>query len=96
MSRLETLLAVVVFACVVAVTTAAIPRAQPVLPPLTEIETLRIENVRLASLVLQRELDEFQAKRAKLKADLEAARPGWTYDLDTGKFVVKTPPTGNP
>lgn len=62
--------------------------AAPQPEPLTEVEALRVENVRLESLVLQRQLDDFRVKRAKLTADLEAKRPGWRYDADTGRFTA--------
>lgn len=60
--------------------------AAPQPEPFTEVEALRVENVRLESLVLQRQLDDFRAKRAKLTADLEAKRPGWRYDAEAGTF----------
>jgi hypothetical protein len=54
--------------------------------PLTQVETLRIENSRLESVIIQRELDDWRARRATLKADLEGARPGWVWNSETGAF----------
>lgn len=61
----------------------------PTPTPYTEVETLRIENIALEGALIQRQLTDWQAKRAKLKADIEAARPGLTWDVDTGKFAPK-------
>lgn len=61
----------------------------------TEIERLRIENVQLERVVVQHALDAWRAKVATLKTDLEATRPGWTWQPDTGAWVeapkVETP-----
>lgn len=74
-------------ALLLALTLGQAPAPQP--EPLTEVEALRVENIRLESLVLQRQLDDFRAKRAKLTADLEAKRPGWRYDAEAGTFSKK-------
>ena len=65
--------------------------ARPDAPPLTEVERLKIENVRLEGVILQRQFDDWQAKKAKLKADIEAARPGWTWNPDDGIFTPVKP-----
>jgi hypothetical protein len=57
--------------------------------PLTEVETLRIENLRLEGVIIQHELAQWQAKRATLTKDLEASRPGWVYNQETGTFTEK-------
>ena len=56
-------------------------------PPLTPIETLRVENLRLESVIIQREVADWQAKRATLKQDLERDRVGWIVNTDTGTFT---------
>ena len=61
--------------------------AQTDAPSLTPVETLRLENVRLEGVIIQREIADWNAKRAALKADLERDRLGWVFDMDTGKFV---------
>ena len=53
---------------------------------LTQVESLRIENVRLEGAIIQREIADWTAKRTALKADLEKDRLGWIFDLETGKF----------
>lgn len=60
-------------------------------PPLTEVERLKIENVRLEGVILQTQFDAWQAKKAKLKADIEAARPGWTWEPESGTFTPVKP-----
>lgn len=55
--------------------------------PLTQVESLRMENVRLEGAIIQREIADWTAKRAALKADLEKDRLGWIFDLETGKFA---------
>jgi hypothetical protein len=57
--------------------------------PLTEIETLRVQNVALEGQIVQRALNDWQAKVAKLKADLEAPRAGWVWSPDTGAWTPK-------
>lgn len=57
--------------------------------PMTETESLRVENLRLEGVIIQHELAQWQAKREKLKTDLEASRPGWTWNADTGQFTEK-------
>jgi hypothetical protein len=55
-------------------------------PPLTEVEQLRIQNVNLERVIVQRAVDDWQKKQAQLKADLEKARPGWLWDPETGAW----------
>lgn len=57
--------------------------------PLTEIESLRVQNVNLKAALLRDEI-------AHLKADLEAKRPGWNWNPDDGAWTaVKTPSTAD-
>jgi len=56
-------------------------------PPLTPIEALRVENLRLESVIIQREVADWQAKRATLKQDLERERAGWIFHVETGAFT---------
>jgi hypothetical protein len=56
--------------------------------PYTEIERLRIENVGLERVIVQRALDDWRAKVAVVKADLERARPGWTWNPETGEWTA--------
>jgi len=63
--------------------------ARDVPPPLVEVEQLRVENLRLEGVIIQQELQQWQAKRTKLKADLENVRPGWLWNPDTNTFTEK-------
>ena len=54
--------------------------------PYTEIEQLRIQNAQLEGAIVQRAVQDWQAKVAKLKADLEAKRPNWEWSPDTGEW----------
>lgn len=60
--------------------------------PFTEMESLRIENVRLEGVILQRQLTDWQTKRDKLAHDIESARPGFTWNPDTGVFTKRDLP----
>lgn len=57
--------------------------------PLTELEALKIENVRLEGIVIQREVTDWQAKRVALIREIETARPGWTFNADSATFTKK-------
>ncbi len=59
--------------------------------PFSEVEALRVQVVNLEGAILQRKVDDWEAKRAKLKADLEAARPGWRWNPETGQFTKAEP-----
>jgi hypothetical protein len=69
--------------------------AGPDVPPLTELERLKIENVRLEGALIQRELDDWQAKKARLKLEIDAARPGWTWEPESGVFTATKPTKGD-
>jgi hypothetical protein len=43
----------------------------------------------LEGLVLQAQITAWQQKRDALKADLERARPGWTFNAETAQFTKK-------
>lgn len=62
----------------------------PAPAPFTEIEQLRVQNVNLERAIVQRAVTDWEAKRALLKADLERARPGWTWDPDSGAWRATT------
>lgn len=57
--------------------------------PFTELESARIDNVRLRGVILQREYDDWHALQSTLKADIERARPGWIWNAETGAFTKK-------
>ena len=57
--------------------------------PSTEIEQLRIQNANLEGAIVQRAVQDWQAKVAKLKADLESARPGHVWNHETGAWTAK-------
>ena len=77
-------------ALLLALALLAVPvRAADSPAPFTEVELLRIENTRLEGVLLQRQLDDWQAKKAKLKADVERTRDGWLWDPDSGAFTKK-------
>lgn len=63
---------------------------QPV--PLTDVERLRTENLNLRATILLRQQQDWLRDQAQLKADIEAARPQWTWDAETGKFSAREPP----
>lgn len=67
---------------------AGVLRADDGPAPLTEVESLRIQNANLTRAILQRELDDFQKQIGALKADLERARPGYVWDAESGKFAA--------
>lgn len=54
--------------------------------PLTEIESLRVQNVTLKLALVRDEL-------AHLKADMERVRPGWTWNPEDGSWTAVKPPT---
>ncbi len=64
----------------------------PVKPaPLTEVESLRAQNLSLERVIIERQVSDWQAKQEKLKADIEAARVGWIWNPIDGKFSPKEP-----
>ena len=69
-------------------------RAAPDAPaPLSELESLRVQNVNLERVIVQRALDDWQKKVAALKADLERARGDkWDWNPDTGAWTAKPKP----
>lgn len=78
---------------VVLLTAGAAFAAQDAKPaPYTEVEALRIENVRLEGQIVQRAIADWQAKVKALKADLERVRPGFTFNPETGEWAAATPP----
>lgn len=56
--------------------------------PFTDVEALRVENVRLEGVVLQMQITGWQAKRDRLKAELEQSRPGWSWNPETGQWTA--------
>lgn len=73
--------------CVLAFVLTTSLSAQDAKPaPLTEVESLRVQNITLKRAVLERQLQDYNAEVTKLKADLEAPRPGWLWNADSGKW----------
>ena len=58
----------------------------------TEVEALRVQNLNLERVILERQVKDWQAKQAALKADIERRRPGWLWDPETGKFTTQERP----
>ena len=59
-------------------------------PPLTDVEALRVQNVNLERVIVQRALDDWQKKVLALKADLETARQNkWDWNPETGQWTAK-------
>jgi hypothetical protein len=63
--------------------------------PYTEIESLRLQNVSLEGQAIEeakRTVAERETRWREhalmLKKDLEAARPGWTFSLETGQWAA--------
>lgn len=56
---------------------------------LTEIEALKVENLNLQRVILERQIADWQGKQAHVKAEIEQARPGWTWNPETGDFQPK-------
>jgi hypothetical protein len=70
----------------------AIVQPSPKSPePYSAVEKLRVENMQLERVIVQRALDDWQKKALALKADLERARPGfiWNPDADTWTAIPK-------
>ena len=61
----------------------------PQVAPLTEVEALRVQNVNLERVIVQRALDDWQKKVLALKADLEKSRSGWEWNPETGQWTAK-------
>lgn len=61
----------------------------PVAAPLTEVEALRVQNLNLERAILERQVADWTAKQSALKTAIEAARPGFAWDPETGKFTAK-------
>lgn len=61
-------------------------------PPLTEVEALRVQNVNLERVIVQRALDDWQKKVLALKADLEKTRVGWSWNPETGQWTATPAP----
>ncbi len=73
---------------VLALSLQAAPSA-PSAAPLSEVEGLRVQNLNLERVILERQLADWKVKLDKLRADLESARPGWSWNPDTGAFAQK-------
>lgn len=65
--------------------------AAPQPEPYSQVEKLRIENMKLERVIVDRAVADWRDKALKLKADLELARPGfrWDPDADTWTAVPK-------
>ena len=88
---LSPFLGVFLFAPLMAQTVPPAPKAAAP-APFTEIEALRIQNVNLEGVIVQRALQDWQAKVAALKADLEKTRKGWEWTPETGQWTaIKDP-----
>ena len=61
-------------------------------PELTEVESLKLENLRLAARLLDRAVQDWQAKVAALKAAVEQTRAGWTFTPQTGQWTRSEAP----
>lgn len=88
----------VILAALLAVTLAA-QEAKPA--PFSELEQAKLQAIAQEGRALeaeQRVLDlqraGWQAKVAAFKAAAEAARPGFTWDAETGKWAALKPPVG--
>ena len=57
--------------------------------PYSQVEKLRVENMQLERVIVQRALDDWQKKALALKADLERARPGFAWNPDTDTWTPK-------
>jgi ABC-type phosphate transport system auxiliary subunit len=53
-------------------------------PTLTETERLKIKVLQLEGQLVDRTVQDWHAKTAQLKTELETTRPGWEFDTDTG------------
>lgn len=65
------------------------PPSVPV-QPYSDVEALRIQNANLEGAIVRRAVEDWQAKVAKLKADLEQARPGFTWNPESGAWTKAT------
>lgn len=67
---------------------------KPAPAPLTELEAAKVQIVNLERVIVQRAVDDWRAKQAALKAELESKRPGWVWNPDTGEWAAVKPPEG--
>lgn len=88
-SNVRRLLFIVLLLAAVSVTAQEKP-AQPA--PFTEVEALKVQNANLERILVQRALDDWRAKVAALKGELEAKRPGWVWNYETGEWAAVKPP----
>lgn len=65
---------------------ATVPVASDKPAPLTEIEQLKVQVINLEGAIVRRAVEDWQQKVAKLKADLEATRPGFRWIPETGAW----------
>ena len=61
--------------------------------PYSQVEKLRVENMKLERVIVDRAVADWREKAMKLKADLELQRPGflWNPDEDSWSAVPKEP-----
>lgn len=74
-----------------AISLAVMLQAPPsaALVPYTRLESVLIDNLRWEGKAAQRAVDDWRMHVAAVKAELEAARPGWVWNADTGEWTVK-------
>lgn len=75
------------FSLLLALLLVQTPAPQPA--PLTEIEALKVQNLNLERIIVQRALDDWRAKQAALKAEIEKPRPGFDWNPETGAWSAK-------
>lgn len=70
------------------------PSVAPKPEPYSAVEQLRVENMKLERVIVDRAVQDWQTKALKLKADLEAQRKGfvWNPDTDTWTAIPKDTP----
>ena len=79
--RVKELLVLALLAC------SALVGAQPAQPaPYTAIEAVKVQSLQRLAVIVQRSIEDYKAEAARLKAELEAARPGWTFNPETGQW----------
>ena len=57
--------------------------------PFSELESLKLKNLRLEGQLLDRAVSDWHRATAALKAELEKTREGWIWQTDTGQWQRK-------
>lgn len=76
------------FLLLLAAMTLQTPTPKP--EPYSQVEALRIENLKLERVIVDRAVSDWRTKALTLKADLERARPGFQWNPDDDSWTPAT------